>query len=130
MIHRPWSPMTPVLGRVNYCLIVNITFIRPHPMVPTMLLLIDYIVYLEGFIGSTFAFYEQWFWKEWFFPWIISLRSVSFFNSYKILYSAIMTEVPYLYENKDYYSDLTCTNKYCAHKCLFASFLIYYCLRM
>ena len=30
----------------------------PHPMVPTMLLQIDFIVFLEGFIVSSFAYYE------------------------------------------------------------------------
>ena len=59
--------MTHILERVNYCLIVNIAFIRPHPMVPTMLLLFGYIVYLEGFIGSTFALMNDSFGKSNFF---------------------------------------------------------------
>ena len=39
----------------------------PHPMVPTMLLQIDFIVFLERIIGSMFAYCERSFKKKCFF---------------------------------------------------------------
>ena len=38
-----------------------------HPVVPTMLLQIDFIVFWEGFIGSTFAYCEHSFLKKFIF---------------------------------------------------------------
>ena len=73
-------------------------------MVPTTLLLIDYIVYLEGFIGSMFAFYEQSFWKKAIFSFDLFLSALSL-NWIPTNYYTLKNEwstVPCLYVNQDY----------------------------